>query len=323
LYQLYDFELNIDNDWSTDVRIGISNDQLIGGAGDDILFGQDQNDVVDGSAGADTLFGGSGTNVLTSDALDLDIRDGSDNRPKLESLDILKKHVFTAMSASANDIDDSADQQSPWVQQLATDMMSDDTLSTVNALPFDRMAGNFVVTDEDIDLTAYRSYTNPANKLDVNNDGHVSPLDVLWIINELNAQGAQSLPTMRGLGTKAVIFVDPTADGQLSSLDALLVINELNDRTSGESEFQPRGSRLQDARAGALVIRQVHSPIQPSKSSPVNVLQGNSSEGQVTPWVNRPEFQSRTQDGRDGMPSLEVGQLVPCIEADFLFSELL
>ena len=66
--------------------------------------------------------------------------------------------------------------------------------------------------------------TNPQDALDVNNDGAISPLDALLIINLLNAgQTAPPAPSISGNP-----FVDINNDGSISPLDALLIINWLN-----------------------------------------------------------------------------------------------
>ena len=61
--------------------------------------------------------------------------------------------------------------------------------------------------------------TTPGKPLDVNNDGFVSPLDALFVINSINT------------GTRVEkICYDVNADGFLSPIDALLIINHLNTR---------------------------------------------------------------------------------------------
>ena len=77
--------------------------------------------------------------------------------------------------------------------------------------------------------------TNLNNAFDVNADGTVTPIDVLNVINALNAGGARTL-TGSGEGEGSRIFVDVNADGTVSPMDALLVINYLNSRGSGEGE---------------------------------------------------------------------------------------
>jgi hypothetical protein len=81
--------------------------------------------------------------------------------------------------------------------------------------------------------------TNTVNALDVNADGVVSPIDVLNVINALNAGGSRALSGGGGEGEAASkLFLDVNADGSLSPMDALLVINFLNARGLGEGESQ-------------------------------------------------------------------------------------
>lgn len=88
-------------------------------------------------------------------------------------------------------------------------------------------------------------YTNNANPLDVNNDGFISPIDVLAVINALNTGGARSLFEGAGEGEAADrFFIDTNGDGILSPMDALNVINYLNSnsqgrRAEGEGESTP------------------------------------------------------------------------------------
>lgn len=67
-------------------------------------------------------------------------------------------------------------------------------------------------------------WQNPINNNDVDNDGEVTPLDPLQIINMLNELGPSDLNRPKD-GTP---FVDVNGDGLLTPLDALLVINEIN-----------------------------------------------------------------------------------------------
>jgi hypothetical protein len=95
-------------------------------------------------------------------------------------------------------------------------------------------------------------WNNFSDKYDVNNDGSVSSIDALVIINLLNTIGGTSL-------TGALDYVHPTTfydvsrDNYVSSVDALLVINDLNStRTAmlgaGEGESAaPANSAAVDA----------------------------------------------------------------------------
>ncbi len=80
------------------------------------------------------------------------------------------------------------------------------------------------------------SWHNSAKPLDVNNDGLITPLDALQIINELNARRLTnnsefSLPTITD-DVAPPPFYDVSNDGRATPFDALLVINHLN-RASG------------------------------------------------------------------------------------------
>jgi hypothetical protein len=83
-------------------------------------------------------------------------------------------------------------------------------------------------------------YTNPSNALDVNGDGFVTPIDVLLVINDVNAYGARSLSGgASGEGPANRVYLDVNSDRFVSPIDALLVINYLNSSSkigAGEGE---------------------------------------------------------------------------------------
>lgn len=68
---------------------------------------------------------------------------------------------------------------------------------------------------------------NAAFPSDVNNDGHTTPVDALFIINELNNGGARSLVDAPDLLATGLRY-DVNNDAFLTPVDALLVLNELN-----------------------------------------------------------------------------------------------
>lgn len=68
-------------------------------------------------------------------------------------------------------------------------------------------------------------WQNQLNHLDVNNDGNVTPLDALFIVDELNANGRRALSFPEPYPP----YVDTSGDQWISPLDSLLVINDLND----------------------------------------------------------------------------------------------
>lgn len=78
-------------------------------------------------------------------------------------------------------------------------------------------------------------FWNPVRPTDVNNDGLVSPIDALVVINKLNAEGAHKLPQGSSGESDGSprLYYDVNNDGFLSPIDPLIVINRLN---SGEGE---------------------------------------------------------------------------------------
>ena len=76
---------------------------------------------------------------------------------------------------------------------------------------------------------------NPNNRLDVNDDGAVSPIDGLAVINRLNGAIAGGLPEGAN-SQQATSYVDVNGDGKVSPIDALEIINYLNEKSAVRSE---------------------------------------------------------------------------------------
>ena len=78
-------------------------------------------------------------------------------------------------------------------------------------------------------------YQNKPNRFDVNNDGTVSPLDALLIINKIaslnrnQSQRANSFPLNDSTNPEKR-FYDVNGDGKIEPLDALLVTNSIPKR---------------------------------------------------------------------------------------------
>jgi hypothetical protein len=72
------------------------------------------------------------------------------------------------------------------------------------------------------------------NPFDVTGDGQVAPIDVLAVINRINANPSQlELPRSRPAGAP---HFDVFADNMTSPLDVLRVINHINDTTANRGE---------------------------------------------------------------------------------------
>ncbi|MFO1065984.1 MAG: dockerin type I domain-containing protein, partial [Pirellulales bacterium] len=100
---------------------------------------------------------------------------------------------------------------------------------------------------------AVSDWQNPRNRFDVSNDGFVTPMDALILINELNQRGPHSLLP----SDVPPPYFDVSGDGYISPLDALLVINYLNNSVggSGEGESLQPDARPQATEPDGLVVQ--------------------------------------------------------------------
>ncbi len=71
-------------------------------------------------------------------------------------------------------------------------------------------------------------WSNPLFPLDVDDDGFVSPIDALRVINDLQAQGSRRLIAPFDNNSTTAAYIDVNGDESVSPIDALLVINRLN-----------------------------------------------------------------------------------------------
>ncbi|MCB9941386.1 MAG: hypothetical protein H6823_24400 [Planctomycetaceae bacterium] len=92
---------------------------------------------------------------------------------------------------------------------------------------------NELMATADFGFAAFASrWQNQTNRFDVNNDGAVSPLDALQIINDLNSKGSRILVIADGVPP----YLDVNGDGSVAPIDVLQVINAIEAAASeGES----------------------------------------------------------------------------------------
>ncbi|MCH2362753.1 MAG: GEVED domain-containing protein, partial [Pirellulales bacterium] len=95
-------------------------------------------------------------------------------------------------------------------------------------------------------------WMNPFEPLDVNRDGHITPIDSLLVINKLNDlasgdDGRLPVPVPEDFKPEDVGYLDVNDNGYVDPLDALRVINKLNE-IFAESEDAAEGefSNLED-----------------------------------------------------------------------------
>jgi len=91
-------------------------------------------------------------------------------------------------------------------------------------------AGTATVNIADNDNHSFQNLDNPT---DVDDDGDTTPLDVLLIINDINAGGARTLPDQRDDGQS---YVDVNGDGSITPVDVLVIINSINGQSAGSGE---------------------------------------------------------------------------------------
>jgi RHS repeat-associated protein len=103
-------------------------------------------------------------------------------------------------------------------------------------------------------------WQNPRSSVDVNNDGFVSPVDALLVINELSragsANGLVGKPLPARLGAREFSpYFDTSGDSSITPLDALLVVNHLI-RNSKQPSNSPTSSPAMSAevRVNASVL---------------------------------------------------------------------
>lgn len=101
-----------------------------------------------------------------------------------------------------------------------------------------------LAADVQVQVVASR-LQNPNQRFDVNNDGDVSPIDALLVINHLARAGIGSIPVE--LSDVGPPFYDVNGDQTITALDALLVINELGRRSSSGEAEQVFASDVVDA----------------------------------------------------------------------------
>lgn len=97
------------------------------------------------------------------------------------------------------------------------------------------------------------NWRNPLDSVDVDGNGTLAPLDVLILINEINAHGSQTLPTQKTAGRP---YLDPSGDNGLSPLDVLNVISAINAGATIPYVLQDQAGRLEQARAVTITLGQ-------------------------------------------------------------------
>ena len=168
------------------------------------VFGRGGDDWIDGGGATDFLVGGPGADFIVGGP-------GEDWVFGNEDDDTLVGHVVDEIASSAID-----------------HLFGEGGVDRLHVDGNDDSSGGTGV-----------GWQHPLNRFDVTNDGHVVPLDVLTLINEINApeycDANGRLPTQRPLDA---FYYDSNGDGYCTPVgDVLPIVNFLNDNTaSAEGE---------------------------------------------------------------------------------------
>ncbi|HUG69720.1 MAG TPA: dockerin type I domain-containing protein [Pirellulaceae bacterium] len=161
--------------------------------------------------------------------------------------------------------------------------------------------------------TVERPWQNVVRE-DVNNDGTVSPLDALILINQINARGPRGLGTFPS-GTDSIpMFLDPSGSNSLEPQDVLIIINYLNGAANTEGEAAAQRLSFVLFPAQRFAVRGFGEPFSASKSStnPTPTDSTGHSSRPVVPRVN----------SRRAETSVQRLRLVDLDVVDRLFTEL-
>jgi hypothetical protein len=91
--------------------------------------------------------------------------------------------------------------------------------------------------DAELRIANTKAWQNPYQAMDVNRDGTSAPIDVLNIVNTLNASGPRQVTTPTTEAELPTFYFDANGDRFVTPQDALVVVNFLN-RQAGEAESE-------------------------------------------------------------------------------------
>ncbi|QDV68274.1 Serine-aspartate repeat-containing protein D precursor [Rosistilla carotiformis] len=190
-----------------------------------IEFGEFYTNVQRGTAGTVGIINEVGATQFTN-------TDGSGAPLGSQLRDLMAIQFVATATGIATFVGDPAD-ISPAQDTLLFE--ADPKVVPIDQIRYDRKS----ITISAATTTIGPEYQNPVNRYDVNNDGTVSPIDALSVINQLNLNGSSQLMAEGESANANRRFVDVNGDQFVSPIDALMVINALNNQAglfaSGEA----------------------------------------------------------------------------------------
>lgn len=166
------------------------------------------------------------TNADIQDVEVLDIRGAGANRTALSPEDVVRLSGGTNVLLLRHDEDDLVEFTTTW--NITPPIFA-------NGEPLHVIQG----VDAELRIANTRPWRNPLRPLDTSRNDLISPMDLLHIINSLNAGGSPVLPVPTNVDELPAFYIDTNGDGLVSPIDALQVINFLNSTSpmNGEGEL--------------------------------------------------------------------------------------
>lgn len=215
----------------------------------DVVFTEPFNDEGNfPGAGGDVVDGSSASGTAIRDGLIDEFGAFNGDNADLEGRQLIATLFFTATAAGTASIIGSPADAFP---QQDTLVRSLDTAVPVSAILYDNLTFQITPTGTATTTTSAAPLQNPVTIQDVNDDGNVTPLDALVVINQIRrasilgegeAVTAATASSTSASSSSNILYVDVNGDQRVTALDALLVINYLRSESVlatqiGEGEF--------------------------------------------------------------------------------------
>ncbi len=164
-----------------------------------------------------------------------------------------------------------------------------------------------VATDINFGNHNHAPWQNPDNRLDVDDNDEITPLDVLTVIYYINLNGGGNLPTPTAHSEVEHRYVDINGDNSCTPLDVLELIAHINRQAAGDGESAlASGPVLQVKVPGSIGIAGGAS-IQAFSSKRPSVILSAPTESPPHQVEPRPAQRATAAASRDALFSYELG----------------
>lgn len=175
-------------------------------------------------------------------------------------------------------------------------------------------------------------FTNPSNPLDVNNDGFVTPMDALALINILNVSGTVDLSGWipngegEGQGEAKGPYYDVNGDFLISPQDVLAVVNSLNSQAipsgaEGESLLQQPLDSVRLDGFSTSDSRLAWAAFEPSESS-IAIAAERENRSDPSWWLPDEDGRDSYTDGPRRVDALAIDSALERLLDDVLADDV-